>query len=252
VDEFNRLNPNREGELKLGGFLPKLSPHDFRRTFAVFFKRYNFGTTASIKFQYKHDNINMSDYYANNARLQAMSDIMLDNELLTILRDEGIMLGVDTFDEIYNESSHLSGAGGERIAQDRFNKLKEGHHVYMTRQEIEKLVKNGTLSVVKLPTGGYCMNATCSRVCGIAPFLGEIKPCEHQVVTDNEAKVILRQNGRLIKSFREMNIGAPFMQSILIGMKHKIKRNEIIVKQHNLKFEEFNDAVQGIITMGAA
>ena len=250
VDEFNKLNPVREGQLKLGGFLPKLSPHDFRRTFAVFFRRYNFGTVASIKFQYKHENINMSDYYANNARLQAMSDIMLDKELLTILHDEGVNLGVDIFNEIYNESSFLSGMGGERITQDKFDKLKSGHNIYMNREEIEKLVKNGTLSVVKLPTGGYCMNATCSRVCGIGQFSAEITPCTHQVITDNEAKTILRQNNRLVKSFKELNNGDPFMKSILIGMKQKIKRNEITIKQHQLKFEEFNDSIQGVILMG--
>ena len=40
VDSFNTLNPSWHGELKEGQFLPKISAHDFRRTFAVFFKRY--------------------------------------------------------------------------------------------------------------------------------------------------------------------------------------------------------------------
>ncbi|EGI72764.1 hypothetical protein PH505_be00390 [Pseudoalteromonas distincta] len=247
VDEFNRLNPSRQGQLKVGGKLPKLSPHDFRRTFAVFFKRYGFGTASSIKFQYKHQNIMMSEYYANNASLQAMEDVLLDNELLALMNEEGIRMGVDVFDEIYNESEQLSGAGGERIAQDKYQKLKQGHQVFMSRNQIEVLVRNGTLSVVKLPTGGYCLNATCSRVCGIGQFSAEIKPCEHQVITDKEAKNIFRQNKRLIKSFREMNIGDSMMQSILVGMKQKIKRNEVTIKKHNLNYEEFNDVVKGII-----
>jgi hypothetical protein len=37
VEEFNMLNPTREGELKVGGTYSRLSSHDFRRTFAVFF-----------------------------------------------------------------------------------------------------------------------------------------------------------------------------------------------------------------------
>jgi len=37
VDEFNLLNPHRKGGLKNQGFLPKLSPHDFRRYFCPFF-----------------------------------------------------------------------------------------------------------------------------------------------------------------------------------------------------------------------
>lgn len=247
VDEFNRLNPSREGQLKVGGTLPKLTPHDFRRSFAVFFKRYGFGSSATIKFQYKHRNIQMSDYYSNNARLQAMEDILLDNDLLSLMNEEGIRFGVDIFDEIYNESEHLAGAGGERIAQDKFERLSNGEHVYMTRSEIDRLVRNGTLSAVKLPTGGYCTNATCSRVCGIGEFAAEIKPCEHQVVTDKQAKVILRQNKRIIKAFRDINTGDPMMNSILIGQKQKIQRNERLIKDFNLNFEPFNDKIKGII-----
>ena len=247
VEEFDRLNPTRVGQLKVGGTLPSLSPHDFRRSFAVFFKRYGFGSSASIKFQYKHSNIQMSDYYGNNARLQAMHDVLLDQDLLNILNEESILMGVDAFDEIYNESEHLGGVGGKRIANDKFERLSQGEHVFMTRSEIERLVRNGTLSVVKLPTGGYCTNATCSRICGIGEFTTEIKPCDHQVITDKQAKVIFRQNNRLIKAFREMNTGDPMMNSILIAWKQKIKRNEQLVKDFNLSFESFNDKIKGII-----
>jgi len=247
VEEFDRLNPSRMGQLKVGGVLPKFSPHDFRRSFAVFFKRYGFGSSASIKFQFKHTNINMSDYYGNNARLQAMEDVLLDNELLEIMNEEGIRMGVDIFDDIYNGSENLSGAAGERIAEDKFEKLSSGEHVYMTREEIELLVRNGTLSAVKLPTGGYCLNSTCSRVCGIGQFSAEKKPCEHQVVTDKEAKVILRQNKRLIQTFKSLNAGDPMMNSILIATKQKIQLNEQLIKNHNLQFEEFNDKVKGVI-----
>lgn len=247
VQEFDRLNPSRVGQLKVGGTLPKLTPHDFRRSFAVFFKRYGFGSTATIKFQYKHRNINMSNYYANNSELQRMEDVLLDSDLLSLLNEEGIRMGVDIFDEIYNESEQLGGGGGERIAKDKFERLSSGEQVYMTRSEIDRLVRNGTLSVVKLPTGGYCTNATCSRVCGIGEFTTEITPCQHQVITDNQAKVILKQNRRIIKAFREMNSGDPMMNSILIGQKQKIKRNEQIIKDFNLNFEPFDDKIVGII-----
>lgn len=247
VDEFNRLNPTRDGDLLVGMGLPKLSAHDFRRTFAVFFKRYGFGTATGIKFQYKHANINMSDYYANNASLQAMEDVLLDNDLLKIMKEEGISMGVDIFDDIYNKSETLSGGGGERIANDKFKRMESGHQVYMQRSEIESLIRNGTLSAVKLPTGGYCLNNKCSRICGIGQFSGEVKPCEHQLYTDSEAKDLLRQNRRLISSFREMNTGDPLMQSILIGMKHKIQLNEVTASKHKLKFDKFTDPVASMI-----
>lgn len=247
VESFNLLNPTWYGELKVGCTLPKLSAHDFRRSFAVFFRRYGFGTSSTIKFQYKHSNINMSDYYGNNAQLQSMEDVLLDTDLIQLMHEEGVNLGVDIFDEIYNESEALSGAGGERITKDKFEKLSTGERTYMTRGEIERLVRSGTISVVKLPTGGYCMNASCSRVCGIGEFAAEIKPCEHQVITDKEAKKIHRQNLRLIKTFRALNTGDPMMNSILIATKQKIKRNEILIYQHGLEFQSFEDDVEGTI-----
>jgi hypothetical protein len=252
VNEFDQLNPSRAGQLKVGGSLPKLSPHDFRRTFAVFFKRYGFGSTATIKFQYKHDNINMSEYYQNNADLQAMEDILLDADLLKIMNDEGIEMAIDAFDEVYNKSEGLSGVEGKRIAKDKFKKLKDGHDIYMTRTEIEVLVRNGSLAIVKLPTGGYCTNSTCSRVGGITQFSTDKKPCIHQIVTDNQAKVILRQNSRLIKTFRALNTGDPLECSNLIALKQKIKRNEITIQKHKLRFEAFDDEVKGIIVMRRA
>ncbi|MDO6475541.1 hypothetical protein Q4520_08910 [Alteromonas sp. 1_MG-2023] len=245
VESFNTLNPSRHGELQEGCSLPKISAHDFRRSFAVFFKRYGFGTTSTIKFQYKHRNINMSDYYGKNAQLQHMEDVLLDTDLIQLLHEEGVNYGVDILDEIYNVSATLSGAGGERIAKDKFEKLKSGNKIIMTRDEIESLVRNGTLSVVKLPTGGYCMNASCSRVCGIGEFSAEIKPCEYQVITDQEAKRILRQNIRLIRTFRDLNDGDPMMNSILIGAKQKIKRNESLIIKHGIKVSAFEDNVKG-------
>ena len=152
VDEFDLLNPFREGTLKLGGFLPRLSPHDFRRTFAVFFKRYNFGSEAGIQFQFKHNNINMSKYYANNADLMHMQDVLMDKDLLNELWDAGIDLGVDIYDEIFNKTDNLSGLGGEGIAKQKLlNKLNGGCDVYMTREDIEAHVRAGDFSIVQLP-----------------------------------------------------------------------------------------------------
>ncbi|MEZ9056864.1 hypothetical protein [Vibrio pelagius] len=136
VESFNTLNPSWQGQLKEGCFLPKISAHDFRRSFAVFFKRYGFGTTSTIKFQYKHRNINMSDYYGKNAQLQHMEDVLLDADLIQLLHEEGVNLGVDIFDEIYNGSETLSGAGGERIAKDKFEKLRTGDKVYMQERKL--------------------------------------------------------------------------------------------------------------------
>ncbi|TOK96648.1 hypothetical protein, partial [Vibrio parahaemolyticus] len=207
VEEFNMLNPTREGELKIGGTYSGLTSHDFRRTFAVFFVRYGFGTASGIKFQFKHENINMSGYYANNAELAQMNDLLMDEEILEELKEAGIDLGVDIFDEIFNQSEHLSGAKGEAIMQDRMKKLEAGESIFMTREQIEENIRRGNFHIMQLPSGAYCTNGSCDRVCGTLSFRAEIKECEHKVVSDKGAKVIAKQRDRLIAKFTNLNTG---------------------------------------------
>ncbi len=243
VEEFNMLNPTREGELKVGGTYSGLSSHDFRRTFAVFFVRYGFGTASGIKFQFKHENINMSGYYANNAELAQMNDLLMDEEILEDLKEAGIDLGVDIFDEIYNQSEHLSGARGEAIMQDRMKKLEAGESIFMTREEIEENIRRGNFHIMQLPSGAYCTNGSCDRVCGTLSFRAEIKECEHKVVSDKGAKVIAKQRDRLIAKFTNLNTGDPLKSSILTGLKQKIQVEELTLKAHEIPYQPFNDDI---------
>lgn len=243
VEEFNMLNPSREGELKVGGTYSGLSSHDFRRTFAVFFVRYGFGTASGIKFQFKHENINMSGYYANNAELAQMNDLLMDEDILEELKEAGIDLGVDIFDEIFNQSEHLSGAKGEEIMQERMKKLEAGEIIFMTREEIEENVRRGNFHIMQLPSGAYCTNGSCDRVCGTLAFRAEVKECAHKVVSDKGAKVIAKQRDRLIAKFTNLNTGDPLKSSILTGLKQKIQVEELTLKAHEIPYTPFNDEI---------
>jgi hypothetical protein len=243
VEEFNMLNPTREGELKVRGTYSGLSTHDFRRSFAVFFVRYGFGTASGIKFQFKHENINMSGYYANNAELAQMNDILMDEDILEELKEAGIDLGVDIFDEIYNQSEHISGATGEKIMQERLDKLKYGQHIYMTRVEIEENLRRGNFHIIQLPSGAYCTNGSCDRMCGTLQFRAEVKECEHKVVTDKGARIIAKQRDRLIAKFTNLNTGDPLKSSILTGLKQKIQVEELTLKAHKIPYKPFNDDI---------
>ncbi|MCG6265293.1 hypothetical protein K6U64_19895 [Vibrio vulnificus] len=244
VEEFNMLNPTREGDLKVGGTYDGLSSHDFRRTFAVFFVRYGFGTPSGIKFQFKHENINMSGYYANNAELAQMNDLLMDEDILDDLKEAGIDLGIDIFDEIYNQSEHLSGAKGEKIMQDRMKKLQSGESIIMTREEIEENLRRGNFHIMQLPSGAYCTNGSCDRVCGTLSFRAEIKECEHKVVTDKSARMIAKQRDRLIAKFTDLNTGDPLKSSILNGLKQKIQVEELTLKAHEIPYTPFNDDIR--------
>lgn len=243
VKEFDMLNPTREGEFKVGGTYTGLSSHDFRRTFAVFFVRHGFGTASGIKFQFKHQNINMSGYYANNAELARMNDLLMDEDILEDLKEAGIDLGIDIFDEIYNESEQLSGAQGEKIMEERMKKLEAGDSIFMTRAEIEENIRRGNFHIMQLPNGAYCTNGSCDRVCGSSSFRAEIKRCEHELVTDKGAKMIAKQRDRLIAKFTNLNTGDPLKKSILTGLKQKIQVEELTLKTHEIPYEPFNDDI---------
>lgn len=243
VKEFDTLNPTREGDLKVGGTYTGLSSHDFRRTFAVFFVRHGFGTASGIKFQFKHRNVNMSGYYANHAELVRMNDLLMDEDILEDLKEAGIDLGIDIFDEIYNESEHLSGAQGEKIMEERMKKLEAGESVFMTRAEIEENIRRGNFHIMQLPNGAYCTNGSCDRVCGSSSFRAEIKRCEHELVTDKGAKMIAKQRDRLIAKFTNLNTGDPLKKSILTGLKQKIQVEELTLKAHEIPYEPFNDDI---------
>lgn len=245
VEEFDLLNETRIGQLKLDSTLPKLTPHDFRRSFAVFMKRYGLGNAQTIKFQYKHENIVMSDYYSKNAELARMRDVLLDEELIALMEEEGIRMGIDAYDEIFNKSNHLSGIEGERILKDKFESMKSGQRVYMSRAEINALVRNGSLSIVMLPTGGYCTNTSCERLCGIKEFVAEKSACQYQIVTDRSAKMLAKHRERLIQKFNALNNGDKIMNHILSGLKQSILIIEQTLLKHEISYEPFTAKIKG-------
>lgn len=243
INTFDLLNPSREGQLVLDTPFSGITTHTFRRTFAVFFVRYGFGSAQGIKFQYKHENLNMSNYYANNAVLAKMNDLLLDAELLDDLKEVGIELGVELYDDIFNKSEYLSGKQGEAIQKDRFERLKEGESVLMTRDEIEEHIRAGDFAIIQLPSGAYCTNTSCDRVCGTSSFRAEIKECAYKIVTDKGAKKIARQRQRLINKFQALNTGDKLKSSILSGLKSKIQLDELTLKKHNIEYTPFSEDI---------
>ena len=249
VDEFNRRNPIWAGTLKLGGSLPKLNPHALRRTFAVFMVKNKLGGTQAIRYQFKHGNPEMSSHYANHAILSTIDTVRLDLGLYEDVEDELIAMGVDAWDEIYNESETLSGLEGERILQEReakkrIEKLRQGEKVVFSRSELEDLVRGGAKSIVLLPTGAYCSNSSCERICSIETFVAESKPCDYEIITDKGAKRIAKQRTALIRSFRAMNSMKDYAYSrILSGYKEKILVIELTLQKHGIEYDVFKDEI---------
>ncbi|MEZ8694174.1 hypothetical protein AB6D15_17950 [Vibrio splendidus] len=245
VDEFDLLNPERAGSLKVGGGLPKLSPHDLRRSFVVFMVKNRLGNALTVKYQLKHRNINMSNWYANYSELARTNQLLMDTKLMSEFDEAIESSAVDAWDEIYNVSDTLSGAEGERIAQNKAERLAQGEEIIMSRSELEALVRSGDKSIVLLPTGGYCTNRNCERLCSLMDIVEA--PCEHKVVTDNSAKRLSRERDNLIASFRAINdVGDYANELILDARKKKIQSIEPTLVKHSISFDCFNDDTKAV------
>ncbi|USE01443.1 hypothetical protein JKJ11_05160 [Vibrio sp. SCSIO 43133] len=245
VDEFDLLNPDRAGSLKIGGGLPKLSPHDLRRSFVVFMVKNRLGNALTVKYQLKHRNINMSNWYANYSELVRTNQLLMDTKLMSEFDEAIENSAVDAWDEIYNVSDTLSGAEGERIAQNKAERLAQGEEIVMSRSELLALVRSGDKSIVLLPTGGYCTNRNCERLCSLMDIVEA--PCEHKVVTDKAAKRLSRERDNLIASFRATNdMGDYANELILDARKKKIQSIEPTLVKHSIPFDSFNDDIKAV------
>ncbi|MBF4364943.1 hypothetical protein EAY40_22430, partial [Vibrio anguillarum] len=102
VEEFNLLNPERAGDLKVGGGLPRLAPHDLRRSFVVFMVKNRLGNALTVKYQLKHRNVNMSNWYANYSELARTNELLMDSQLMDEFNEAFEEAAVDAWDDIYN------------------------------------------------------------------------------------------------------------------------------------------------------
>ena len=236
LQEFKILNPTRVDDI-VDNKSPKLTAHDFRRTFAIFLIRNKLGNIMTLKHQYKHLNSLMSMWYANHSEISHDLDISLDIELQQIIFESNVAVTTDTLFKIYN-SETLSGKEGNRIISER-NKHEHHGMIYKTRSEIEKQVKSGKVSIVEHPTG-YCLNPNCDRIC--ASDLSTIS-CQHEVSTPEKAKERNKVRERLIKRFQALNKQNSSMGSILTKILLEIQAIEKTLSVHNIKFEPFNETI---------
>lgn len=242
VIEFDALNQTRVGQLKFGKFLPKLTPHDFRRTFACFLIRNKLGNLMTLRSQLKHENLKMTYWYQNGAQMASFLDVKFDSELLSLIVYANHEMMTDTLYYIYNEAETLSGKEGMRIIKNRleFNEKYSGK-IFTSRDAIRKMINHNNVSIVEHPTG-YCTNPSCDRICANAKS-GET--CQHEIVTKEKALELVPFYNRLINRFRKLNDGTYFRINILEDIKTEILSIQSIFIVHNIIYaEHFNDEIK--------
>jgi integrase len=228
VKEFNLLNPTREGDLIIGQkLLPH--PHSFRRTFAVYLVKNKLVSLLDIKYQFKHMNIAMTAWYANQANIASYFDMMIDTDLKSEISIETQNYVTDTFYYIYNEAETLAGPEGNRILDLR---RAGSTSVYLSRNEIRDQVIQGRLSIVEHP-GGYCTNPNCDRIC-------DMTTCQHKIVTKEQALMMATVREKLIEKYTSLVYSNIDIPNIISKVYFEIMSIEKVLSEHNLKYTAFN------------
>ncbi|WP_133148298.1 site-specific integrase [Vibrio splendidus] len=232
VKEFNMLNPTRVGQLELGGFLPHLTPHSLRRTFAVFLKRNSLANLLTIRYGTKHKNLAMTALYTNQADLSALRDFEMDSELAGMIKEANDDLFADELFYIFNEAETLSGGEGKRILKER--EFYQGT-IYKSRENILNNIKNKMITLVELPTG-YCIKKDCAQTC----FNHD---CQTKIVTYEKAMYQAKARDRIIVRFNKYNVGKPYSQAILEKMLIEIKSIELTLDEHKIEHTPFDGKI---------
>jgi integrase len=154
--ECRLLNPRHGGSIeekvRAGKPWPLLT-HQFRRTFACFAVRNNLGHPISIKQQFKHLNLRMSEWYGNGAIEARLQSVQVDSELVNLLNEVKLEQTTTHFDTWFNGDETLTGSFGKAIVAMRTDKpviYSSWDNLYRLVRE-KRLTLHGTLH-------SYCKN----------------------------------------------------------------------------------------------
>jgi hypothetical protein len=234
LPEFNALNRHRNAvDIPLNKLWP-IATHQFRRTFAVFLLRNNFGSFLQVKQQFAHMNISMSIWYGNNSEIARSFDMEKDPEIQAELAEMNMLLMTDIAEKIYLTDEPVTGRAGIQIREQ----IAQGNIVFHSREEITTAIRKGELTIVD---NGHslCLNPHCERLnCTIDPIINPVL-CSHDVIMTQHAQLRVDLRERLIRRHRNalnQNLNQPnLLAKTLVG----IRACEKIMAEHGIDFEPY-------------
>lgn len=151
--ESNPNSPRKIQESVNIGQPWQLAPHQFRRSLAFYTIRHRLGTTISLKQQYKHLYLQMTEWYTEGGTIARLNNLAIDDKLKEFL---DTTKHEETTNKIFNfvhSDKRLSGSHGKAIVAMRGNVP----HIYSSWDIIYQSVKNGNLSLHGT-LHSYCKN----------------------------------------------------------------------------------------------
>ncbi|BBC40496.1 hypothetical protein FA893_11640 [Photobacterium damselae subsp. piscicida] len=149
-------NPNsREkisSSIKIGKPWP-LTSHQFRRSLAFYTIKHRLGTSFSLKQQFKHLYLQMTEWYTNGGRLASFKGLRLDSELQQLLDNIKDEHTTNIIFNMVHSNKILSGSHGKAIMKMR----DDIPHIYSSWDVIYTAIKNKNLTLHGT-AHGYCKN----------------------------------------------------------------------------------------------
>lgn len=154
--ECMESNPNSPLKIKESvqtGNPWQLAPHQFRRSLAFYTIRHRLGTTISLKQQYKHLYLQMTEWYTEGGTVARLNDLAIDDKLQEFLDTTKHEETTNKIFSFVHSDKPLSGSHGKAIVAMRGNVP----HIYSSWDIIYQSVKKGNLSLHGT-LHSYCKN----------------------------------------------------------------------------------------------
>ncbi|SKA57331.1 hypothetical protein [Photobacterium toruni] len=155
-DECIKSNPNSLDLIKQNIFINKpwpLSSHQFRRSLAFYTIKHRLGSTISLKQQFKHLYLQMTEWYCEGSISNRLKDLEMDKDLQILLDETKIQDTTQKFFDWVHNDKPLSGVHGKAIVAMR----NDIPHIYSSWDIIYDIVKKGQLTLHGT-MHSYCKN----------------------------------------------------------------------------------------------
>lgn len=242
LTECRQLNPKNGGaiedKVKLGEPWPFLT-HQFRRTFACFAIRNGLGHPISIKQQFKHIHVRMSEWYGNGAIESRLQDIKVDSELINLLNEVKLEQTTAHFDKWFNGDEKLTGSFGKAIVAMRDDKPV----IYSNWDSLYRLVKEKRLTLHGT-LHSYCKNGYECDMDGVinAAFCVDCRG-GGSVVDDKKASWWQKKHQALSSYLKQQSDVSHAEYAHCIT---QIRAAEKVLNDFGLKFEKYQHPLQVI------
>ncbi|MCS6159817.1 hypothetical protein G3497_08475 [Shewanella baltica] len=214
-----------------------LTSHQFRRSLAFYTIKHRLGTTISLKQQFKHLYLQMTEWYTNGAHTASLMNLNVDSELQAILDSARKHDTTNKFFNMMHSDQLLSGTHGKAIMAMRDNIP----HIYSSRDIIYNAVQKGTLTLHG-SMHSYCKNGyNCDMDGVVNPAFCVECSSDSSIIDEENAKWWQAKHHDLTNYLSNLQTVSPSIYSHCIT---QIRAAEIVMKDFGMDYTPYKHPVE--------